>query len=207
MQSSKIIDYFPELPAEQLDLLEHYKKLLLESNEQLNLISRKDTDNIEIHHLLHSLAIAKFHQFKIGQRILDVGTGGGLPGIPLAILYPDTHFTLIDAIEKKIKIVQIIVEELKLKNVTVMHGRVEKLKQQFDFSVSRAVTQLPKLMAWTRKLLDSSKNEYGLIMLKGGNIHAEISPLTYPFKITPVSNYFKEDFFKEKYIVSLINFK
>jgi len=200
---NKVAYYFPDLSQQQLQQLAQYGDLLLKSNEHLNLISRKDTVNFETHHLLHSLSIAKFKSFKKNEQILDVGTGGGLPGIPLAILFPSTHFTLVDALEKKINQVQWMIEQLQLDNVRAIHGRVEKLNKTFDYIVSRAVTQMPKLIAWSRKLMNTDQPENGMIMLKGGNIKEETATVKYPLIITPVSQYFEEPFFQNKYIIYL----
>lgn len=202
---SKVANYFPELSSLQLQQLAKYSSLLLESNQRLNLISRKDTADFETHHILHSLSIAKFKSFKKEEQILDVGTGGGLPGIPLAILFPSTHFTLVDALEKKINRVQWMIEQLPLNNVKAVHGRAEKLNQTFDYIVSRAVTQMPKLIAWSRKLMNTQGPENGMIMLKGGNIKEESSTVNYPLTITPISQYYEESFFQNKYIIYLKN--
>jgi len=201
----KVVSYFPDLSSKQLKLLTDYSSLLLESNQRLNLISRKDTMHFETHHILHSLSIAKFKSFEKDDQVLDVGTGGGLPGIPLAILFPSTHFTLVDALEKKINQVQWMTEQLQLKNVKAVHGRVEKLNQTFDYIVSRAVTQMPKLIAWSRKLMNSQNPGNGMIMLKGGNIKEEASTIKYPLIIKPISDYYEESFFQNKYIIYLKN--
>lgn len=200
---SKVATYFPNLNQQQLNKLTEYAGLLAESNQQLNLISRKDVVHIETHHILHSLSIAKFKTFNQADNILDVGTGGGLPGIPLSIIFPKVQFVLIDTIEKKIKRVQWMTEQLQLNNVKAVHGRMEKLNQTFDYVISRAVTQMPKLVAWTRKLINRQKKENGMIMLKGGNIQAESAELSYPIEIIPVSTYYNEPYFEEKYIVYL----
>ncbi len=193
--------YFPELSQQQHTQLTNYHNLLAESNQQLNLISRKDVRHIEIHHILHSLSIAKFKTFAKQDKVLDVGTGGGLPGIPLSILFPEVQFILIDTIEKKVKRVQWMIEQLQLNNVEAIHGRMEKLNQTFDYVVSRAVTQMPKLLAWSRKLINKRKKENGMIMLKGGNVQHESAGLSYPIEIFPVSTYFGEPYFEKKYIV------
>lgn len=206
-QLNQVTASFPNLSPNQLNQLVQYANLLKESNEELNLISRKDVEHIEIHHILHSLSIAKFKKFTKNDRVLDVGTGGGLPGIPLAIVFPNTQFFLIDTLLRKIKKVEWMVEKLQLNNVLTIHGRMEKLNQTFDYIVSRAVTQTPKLIAWSRKLVDMRKRENGMIMLKGGDVKNEAAKLTYPIKIVPVSTYFTAPFFKEKYLlyVSMTN--
>jgi len=203
----KVETYFPSLSSTQLNQLELYCNLLIESNQHVNLISRKDIKHVEIHHILHSLSIAKFKTFTQSDRVLDVGTGGGLPGIPLAIVFPETQFFLIDTLLRKIKKVEWMIEQLQLNNVVAIHGRMEKLNQTFDYIVSRAVTQIPRLIAWSRKLVDMRKRENGMIMLKGGDVQTESAGISYPIKIVPVSTYYTELFFKEKYIVyvSMLN--
>ena len=202
MASISIINqYFPNLTEQQTKLLLNYQTQLIEINKSINLISRKDVENIEIRHILHSLAIAKVHRFKPATTAVDIGTGGGLPGIPLAILFPKTKFVLVDTIEKKTKAVQQIVENLNLPNVKVLHARAEKVKTKFNYVLSRAVTQLPKLLSWSKILLKQS-NDHKIIMLKGGDIIKETKDLNYQFEIKPINDFFKEDFFKEKYVIS-----
>jgi len=198
---SIINQYFPNLTEQQTKLLLNYQTQLIEINKSINLISRKDVENIEIRHILHSLAIARVHRFKPATTAVDIGTGGGLPGIPLAILFPKTKFVLVDTIEKKTKAVQQIVENLNLTNVKVLHARAEKVKTKFNYVLSRAVTQLPKLLSWSKILLEQS-NDHKIIMLKGGDINKETKDLNYQFEIKPINDFFKEDFFKEKYVIS-----
>lgn len=198
---STIKQYFLGLTEQQLNLLLAYQNQLIQVNKTINLISRKDISNIEVHHILHSLAITKAVNFKPNTTAIDIGTGGGLPGIPLAIFFPQTKFVLVDSIEKKIKAIQQIVIALNLPNVEVLHARAEKITTKFNYVVSRAVTQLPKLLIWSKKLLVNAE-EHKIIMLKGGDIDNEIEKLNYPFKITPVNHFFKEDFFKEKYVIT-----
>lgn len=177
-----------------------------EWNEKINLISRKDIENLEEHHLLHSLAIAKLITFEPGTTILDVGTGGGFPGIPLAILFPECKFTLIDSIGKKIRVAQDIATRIGLKNVECIQERAEEEKQQFDFVVSRAVMPLPDLVKIIRKNIHHKhKNAMpnGLIVLKGGNIDGEIHPFRKMAEVTEVSSFFAGDWFKEKHIIYL----
>lgn len=200
-----ITTYFQlsELQAQQFAALE---VLYPEWNEKINLISRKDIANLEEHHLLHSLSIAKLIDFQSGTTILDVGTGGGFPGIPLAILFPDCKFTLIDSIGKKIRVAQDIAERIGLKNVECFQERAEEEKRQFDFVVSRAVMPLPDLVKLVRKNVHHKhKNAIpnGLIVLKGGNLTGEIHPFRQLAEVTELSTFFKTEWFKEKRIIYL----
>jgi len=189
-----------------------FKKLLVlypEWNAQINLISRKDIENLEERHLLHSLAIAKFLKFKNGTQILDLGCGGGFPGIMLAIVFPNVQFTLIDGRNKKIMVVNDIIEKLRLKNAKAIHGRAEELKgAKFDYVVTRAVASIEKLQNWTQRLLKEEQinaRPNGIIALKGGNIKEEVKALKKSdyYEITPVSSYFAGVFFEEKFILYL----
>ncbi len=202
-----ILNYFPILDNKQIAQLTQLQPLYQQWNEQINIISRKDIDNLYINHVLHSLSIAKLISFEDGTSILDVGTGGGFPGIPLAILFPKTTFHLVDSIGKKIKVVENITKTLDLKNVTYAHIRAEEIKNTYDFIVSRAVTSLPTFLKWIKNKqnkhsFNSLKN--GILYLKGGDISEELAAL-YPQKIYiyPIDMWFKEDFFKEKCIVYL----
>ena len=198
-----ILKYFPELKQEQIQQFAAIKALYTEWNEKINVISRKDIDNLYERHILHSLSIAKLLQFKNGTKILDLGTGGGFPGIPLAILFPDSRFHLVDSIGKKLNVVDDVKTTLGLKNVFIFHARVEEMDYQYDFVVSRAVAKLPELLAWTKgKYLPKDQNTFknGLICLKGGDIDAELAEVKNAKKF-PISNYFNEEFFKDKYIV------
>jgi len=201
-----ILDYFPLLNDHQKAQFAQLDALYREWNAKINVVSRKDIDSLYAHHILHSLGIAKVVSFKPGAEILDIGTGGGLPGIPLAILFPETQFTLIDGIGKKILVVKEIVLELGLSNVIAQQGRAEELKRQFDFTMCRAVTSLDKLCAWSWPLIKNKQQHAlpnGLITLKGGNLKEEISALprgTYVDKI-PLSRFFKDPFYEEKYAV------
>jgi len=175
-----------------------------EWNEKINLISRKDIDNLMEHHVLHSLAIGEFIQFAPGTTILDVGTGGGFPGIPLAILFPECQFTLIDGIGKKVMVAGDIAQRIGLKNVECLHERAEEEKRQFDFVVSRAVMPLPDLVKLVRKNIHHKhKNALpnGLIVLKGGNLDSEIRPFKNIVETTPVSQYFPQPWFVEKSLI------
>lgn len=177
-----------------------------EWNEKINLISRKDISNLEEHHLLHSLGIAKIVRFKPGTTILDVGTGGGFPGIPLAILFPECHFTLIDSIGKKIRVAQDIAQRIGLTNVTCIQERVEEEKGKFQFIVSRAVMPLPDLVKLVRKNISHEQHNAlpnGLIVLKGGELQAEIRPFHNIVEVTDLSTVFSTEWFKEKRVIYL----
>lgn len=202
-----ITKYFPQLSTPQLKQFEALGPLYTEWNAKVNLLSRKDIGNLYPHHVLHSLAIAKVIEFKPGAQILDVGTGGGFPGIPLAILFPQTEFLLIDGTQKKIRVVHQIIDELGLENVVAHHVRVEELRgYKFDFVVSRAVADLPKLFEWTRRLFKTEQKHYlpnGLFALKGGNVASEIKALPKGeyAESTPIRDFFSESYFEEKYVV------
>lgn len=198
--------YFPELTEEQREKIAQLPELYKIWNAQINVISRKDEDNFIERHVLHSLAIAKLIQFKPGTRILDIGTGGGFPGIPLAILFPESNFTLVDSIGKKIKVVNEVAEALKLTNVTGIHERAEKVPGQFDFIVSRAVTAMPAFLPWTKgKILPKQNNELknGILYLKGGDLTTEMADVKLNHTIHSISDYFKEEFFETKKIVHI----
>lgn len=202
-----ILKYFPDLDAHQIRQFEQLDALYRDWNEKINVISRKDIDNLYAHHIVHSLAIAKVVAFKPDSAVLDIGTGGGFPGIPLAILFPETKFTLVDSIGKKIKVVQEVVEGIGLKNVTALHQRVEDFKKpQFDFAVSRAVTTLDKLTTWSFRLIRSKQIHIlpnGLIALKGGSVPEEIKLLTKDdySEVYPLSDFFQEEYYREKFAV------
>ncbi len=192
-----------ELQAQQFAALE---VLYPEWNEKINLISRKDIDNLEEHHLLHSLAIAKVLHFKPGTTILDVGTGGGFPGIPLAILFPECNFTLIDSIGKKIRVAEDIAKRIGLTNVTCIQERVEDEKNKFQFIVSRAVMPLPDLVKLVRKNISHDQHNAlpnGLIVLKGGDLNAEIRPFSHDAEVTELYSIFPTEWFKEKRAIYL----
>lgn len=199
-----ISKYFPDLTEKQIKQFDQLKELYQYWNEQINVISRKDIDSLYERHVLHSLSIAKFTQFAPGSKILDIGTGGGFPGIPLAILFPEVQFTLVDSIGKKIKVVDEVCKVLELKNVKAIHGRAEKIKEQFDFIVSRAVTSLSEFKHWIRNKGSKTQKNYlknGVIYLKGGDLKQEIKLSGLNCKTTPISNYFSEPFFETKAIV------
>lgn len=202
----KILKYFPNLTPEQIVRFEKMDPLYRDWNGKINLISRKDIDSLYEKHILHSLAIAKIIDFRAGTKILDVGTGGGFPGIPLAILFPSCHFVLIDSIGKKIKVVQAVSEELGLKNVTAIHGRVEDVKEEFDFVISRAVTTFPAFVGLVKKNISRKPQNAlpnGIIYLKGGDIQEEIKDYKRNIEVTEIFNFFKEPFFETKKVVYL----
>lgn len=197
--------HFPDLTEEQQDQFQHIAEVYKDWNQKINVVSRKDIDEIYTRHVLHSLGIAKVQIFKPGAHILDVGTGGGFPGIPLAILYPETQFTLVDSIGKKIKVVDEVVQALDLKNVTTVNARVETIDQQFDFIVSRAVAAMPTFVHWVKgKIAKKSNHELknGIIYLKGGDLTEELSPYE-TAEVFELSNFFEDDFFETKKIVYL----
>lgn len=205
---SLIAKYFPDLTKDQIDKFERLKDLYDHWNEQINVISRKDTDNFYERHVLHSLAIAKVTQFKPGTRVLDIGTGGGFPGIPLAILFPECDFLLVDSIGKKIKVVNEVAMELGLKNVRGTHERAEKINEQFDFIVSRAVTAMPKFLNWTKgKFLKPNNNDFknGILYLKGGDLTEEMATVKKAIQYFEIPSFFEEDFFETKKVVYLRN--
>jgi 16S rRNA (guanine527-N7)-methyltransferase len=200
-----ILKYFPDLTDLQQKQFALLERLYGEWNDKINVISRKDIDNLFLHHVLHSLAIARFISFKSGTKIIDLGTGGGFPGIPLAIIFPDCTFTLVDSINKKITVVKAVAEGIGLTNVNTYHGRAEELKEKFDFVVTRAVAKIDKLLPWSRKILAKpQKNIYpnGLIALKG-DLKEEIK-LIHKYEYTEsvhITKYFNEPYFEEKYIL------
>ena len=201
-----ILKYFPELSSRQREQFRILLHILPGLNQKVNVISRKDIAHLEERHVLHSLAIAKKFHFDPGARVLDVGTGGGFPGIPLAIFFPEVSFTLVDSIGKKVKLVEEIVRELGLENVRLIWQRMEQLDELTDFVVSRAVTALPKLVQWTRGLIEPGHRHSfpnGLISLKGGDLDQEISAYRERLEIFPISNWFDESFFSSKMIVYL----
>ena len=198
--------YFPELTAVQRDQLAQLETLYPEWNAKINVISRKDIDNLEVNHILHSLGLIKFVKFTPGTRVMDLGTGGGLPGIPLAIYYPEVTFHLVDRIGKKLKVAQDIAERIGLTNVTFQHGDVKEVKGKFDFVVSRAVMDLGDMVPLVKRFIDSEDRNAvpnGLICLKGGDLSGEIAQYKNKVLIDDLSSYFKEDFFKTKKILYL----
>ena len=202
-----ILKYFPSLSDTQKEQFSLMTELYPQWNEKINVISRKDIANVEVNHILHSLAIAKFINFKPGSRVLDFGSGGGLPGLPLAVMFPEVHFHLIDRIGKKMKVAREISEALGLKNVTVQHGDAGECHDKFDFVVSRAVTSQTDLVKLAKRNISTSQRNglpNGVITLKGGDIQAEIFPLRTKTEVVDIKNYFKENFFDTKKIVYTI---
>ncbi|MCI5057635.1 MAG: 16S rRNA (guanine(527)-N(7))-methyltransferase RsmG [Flavobacteriales bacterium] len=204
MNLKRIPKYFPELSQNKLEQYNALLQLYLEWNQKVNLISRKDIEHLETRHLLHALAIAKFIQFKPKTKILDFGTGGGLPGIPLAIFFPEVQFHLVDSIAKKINVVQDIASKLQLKNVKAEQVRVENIKGQYDFITGRAVKNLPQVLQWLNgKISSKDQNAIpnGLIYLKGGDIDEAAKKRN--AEIHFLNDWFKDDFFETKYLLYL----
>ena len=202
---SLILKYFPQLRSIQISQFEALENLYKDWNLKINVISRKDIEALYLKHVLHSLGIAKVIKFKSGTKILDVGTGGGFPGVPLAILFPDCEFQLVDSINKKLIVIKDVVNTLGLKNVTTTHSRVEQLKGTFDFIVSRAVTTMPVFVNWVQpKVSPIQKNvlSNGILYLKGGDLTAELKPFKEALEFN-LSNYFEESFFNTKKVVYL----
>ncbi len=204
MNSPLIEKYFKELTSNQLRQFDMLDALYREWNAKINVISRRDIDNLYEHHVLHSLAIAKAIGFKPGTRILDFGTGGGFPGIPLAIMFPECQFKLIDGTGKKIRVAQEVVNAIGLKNCLPEQRRGEDEKELFDFVVSRAVMPLPDLMKIVRKNISNNQRNAmlnGIFCLKGGNIEAEILPYRKTAEVTDISQWFNEEWFQQKFVV------
>ncbi len=200
-----ILDNFPNLTKEQVEQFLKLEELYKFWNAQINVVSRKDIDSLYLKHVLHSLGIAKVQAFAPGSKVLDVGTGGGFPGVPLAILFPDSDFVLIDSIGKKIKVVEAVSEALGLKNLKAVHGRAEKVKGEFDFVVSRAVTNMDDFVTWIRKKV-SKKHKHelrnGILYLKGGDLENELQ--NFPkAEIFDLSTFFKDPFFETKKVVHI----
>jgi 16S rRNA (guanine527-N7)-methyltransferase len=196
--------YFPTLSPVQLTQFEKLGELYKEWNEKINVISRKDIEQLYERHILHSLGIAKVIQFKPQTEILDVGTGGGFPGVPLAIMFPESSFTLVDSIGKKIKVVEAISEGVGLKNLKAFHCRAEELEDRYDFVVSRAVTKITPFHGWVKnKFLKGGFNtlDNGILYLKGGELEEELSELKRKYKVYELSSFFSEEFFETKKVL------
>lgn len=199
-----ILKYFPNLSEKQIEQFAKLEDLYKDWNEKINVISRKDTDSLYEKHVLHSLGIAKVMEFAPGTKVLDIGTGGGFPGIPLAILFPEIQFTLIDSIGKKITVVNGVAESIGLENLTAIHGRAEKVKDKFHFIVSRAVTQMPEFLHWLKGKFEKDQfntKHNGVLYLKGGDLAEELAGLK--CELFSLKNYFEEDFFETKKVVYL----
>ena len=201
-----LLKYFPNLTPLQLHQFEALEGMYRDWNAKINVISRKDIDELYVRHVLHSLSIAKMIRFRPGTTLLDVGTGGGFPGIPLAILFPECQFTLIDAIGKKITVVQAVADQLELTNVKAQKNRIQEIKLKYDFVLSRAVTAFPEFIAMVRKNVSPQSNNAipnGIIYLKGGDFEAEISPFRATAEIYDLSKIFTEPFFETKKAIYL----
>ncbi len=204
MTSELIVKYFPDITAQQLQQFNRLPQLYEHWNSQINVISRKDIDRLFEHHVLHSLGIAKVISFLPGEKVLDVGTGGGFPGIPLAILFPETQFYLADSIGKKIKVVNEVAAALGLTNVNALHKRAEEVDGKFDFVVSRAVTRLKEFYPWVKgKFNRQSKNTLpnGILYLKGGDLIEEIAESGLTVQQFHLKDYFEEEFFETKQVI------
>lgn len=200
-----ILKYFPNLTEEQKNRFEALQELYEDWNLKINVVSRKDIDELYLRHVLHSLGIAKVLQFEPGAKVLDVGTGGGFPGIPLAILFPKTNFHLVDSIGKKIKVVDQVIAGLGLTNVKTTHGRVEEVNETYDFIVSRAVARMDTFHRWIKNKVQKTQNhkmKNGILYLKGGDLTEELSSFS-TTKIFDLSSFFDEEFFETKSVVHL----
>lgn len=203
-----ILSQFPNLTENQKEQFGRLQELYNDWNSQINVISRKDTENFYERHVMHSLAIAKINTFVDGTRIMDVGTGGGFPGIPLAILFPNCNFLLVDSIGKKIKVVKKVSAALGLKNLNATHERAEKINEKFDFIVSRAVTAMPTFIIWTKgKFLKENKNELknGILYLKGGDLQEEMSSIKKTIQYFDIKAFYPAHFFETKKVVYIQN--
>ncbi len=196
--------YFPDIPKEQYNQLKELKSHYEEWNQKINVISRKDIDNFYERHVLHSLSIAKLIQFRDDSTIIDVGTGGGFPGVPLAILFPNAHFTLLDSIGKKLKVINEISEKLHIDNIETIHSRVETIDRKYDYILSRAVTNLPKFIKLTRNIRNAkSASHSGIYYLKGGDFEKELKQIKEKSHITDLNSLFEEEFFITKKLIHI----
>lgn len=200
-----ILKYFPNLSDNQVYQFEQLETLYTEWNSKINVISRKDIDELYLKHILHSLGIAKIIEFNPDTKVLDVGTGGGFPGIPLAILFPEVRFHLVDSINKKLKVINAVCESIKLSNIKTTHSRVEAIDEKYDFIVSRAVTAMPEFVSWVKNKISKSHNndiKNGILYLKGGDLIQEL--MKFPqAKTYNLNAYFTEEFFETKKVVYL----
>jgi len=199
-----ILSYFPNLTEKQIEQFDRLQELYADWNAKINVISRKDMDQFYINHVLHSLGIAQVMRFQPGTKVLDIGTGGGFPGIPLAILFPETHFHLVDSIGKKITVVKEVAKALKLSNVEAQQARAETLVRKYDFVISRAVTRMINFYPWVKgKIKREDFNEFpnGVLYLKGGDVDEEMEETGKSYVTYHLSDYFKEDFFETKKVV------
>lgn len=207
METEKLIySYFPELTAGQKERIALLETLYRSWNEKINVISRKDMDAFWVHHVLHSLAIAKVICFQPGTKVMDVGTGGGFPGIPLAILFPETDFYLVDSIGKKIKVVEEVCKALDLRNVRAEQIRVEQVREKQDFIVSRGVTAFPTFVGWVKDKVRPGNRQTlanGVLYLKGGDFEEELKPFAGNVSVYPIREFFAEDFFETKKVIHL----
>jgi len=201
-----LLKYFPHLTDDQKRMFRELYDSYHYWNKRINVISRKDFQNFYLHHVLHSLAVAKVIRFAPGTKMLDVGTGGGFPGLPLAILFPECRFELVDSIRKKLKVIDAIIKDFKLDNISTRHTRIEQYHGKHDFVVSRAVTQFPRFVAWVKNNIGSDhKNELanGIFYLKGGDITSDTEKFGGRMRIYPINRYYEEDFFHTKKILYL----
>lgn len=199
-----ILSYFPNLSEKQIGQFDRLQELYDDWNSKINVISRKDMEQFYVHHVLHSLGIAKVTTFQPGTKILDIGTGGGFPGVPLAILFPEVHFHLVDSIGKKINVVKEVARALKLSNVEAQQARAEELVRKYDFVVSRAVTRMANFYPWVKgkiKLEDFNEFQNGILYLKGGDVDGEMEELDKSYVSYHLEDYFKEGFFETKKVV------
>ena len=202
---TSVFNQFPNLNSLQKEQLEALLPLYNDWNQRINVISRSDMTHFYVRHVLHSLGIAKVQSFAAGSKILDVGTGGGFPGIPLAILFPEVQFTLVDSIGKKIKVVKAVASALDLQNVAAFHKRAEAVEGTYDFVVSRAVTRMERFVPWVQKkisITNQHERANGILYLKGGDLNEELAPFP-KAETTPLTQFFSEDFFETKKVVYL----